>query len=365
MSNALADVAWESCLFEPKIDREIERYARRRMGVPMMTVRYFAAVPWVARVVVDLHPEFGLLMRLDPHTADLIGLIVSQENACRFCFAVVHASLWFQGMDQERIRRIERDLSQADLSPRARAAIDYARAQSRTGPAGARQAWSALRAAGYDAVERKEIAFVVALTDIANRVSTIAAVPVLPMERLPDQWAARLLRPLLGWLTGRRRVRGVPVETPAIDPAQPYGRLVAAFAGSPIAEALARTLDAMWSSPHLTRRCKLLIFAVVSRGLPCEVCELEISRALEGEGLDAATLAQLLGHLDAPGLSPVERALLPFARATLWYEPAKLQRQARTLRAALTPEQLIEASGVVALANGLCRMAAVVVEDPG
>jgi hypothetical protein len=34
------------------------------------------------------------------------------------------------------------------------------------------------------------------------------------------------------------------------------------------------------------------------------------------------------------------------------------------LRAALTPEQLIEAIGVVALANGLCRMAAVVVEDP-
>jgi AhpD family alkylhydroperoxidase len=217
MANALANVAWESCLFEPKVDREMERYARRRLGVPSMTVRYFAAVPWVARVVVDLHPEFGLMMRLDPHTADLIGLIVSQENACRFCFAVVHASLWFQGMDQERIRRIERDLSQADLSPRTRAAIDYARAQSRTGPAGARQAWGALRAAGFDAQERKEIAFTVALTEVANRVSTIAAVPVLPMERLPEQLATRLLRPLLGWLTGRRRVRGVAVAAPAID----------------------------------------------------------------------------------------------------------------------------------------------------
>jgi len=364
MSTALAHVEWESCLIAPRPDREIEAYARRRLGVPNPTVRYFTAVPWVAHVLIDLHPEYGLLMRLDQHTADLIGLIVSQENSCRFCFAAVRASLWFQGMDQARIERIERDLTQADLPPRTRAAIEYARSQSRSGPAGARRAWGGLREAGFDALERKEIAFTVALTDIANRVSTIAAVPVVPMERLPEQWAPRLVRPLLGWLTGRARRRGDAVPAPAVDPAQPYGRLVAAYAGSPIAAVLARTLGEMWSSPHLTRRCKLLVFAVVSRGLPCEVCELEIGRALAREGLDEATLAQVLGHLDAPGLSAVERALLPFARETLWYEPAKLQRQARGLRPALTEEQLVEAIGVVALANGLCRMAAVVMEEP-
>ena len=363
MANALSHVTWEACLIEPRPDRELEAYARRRLGVPHMTVRYFTAVPWVARVIVDLHPEYELLMRLDPQIADLIGLIVSQENACRFCFAAVHASLWFQGMDPERIRRIEGDLARADLSPQARAAIDYARAQSRNGPAGARPAWSALREAGFDALERKEIAFSVALTDIANRISTIAAVPVLPMERMPEQWATRLMRPLLHWLMGRSKKRGTAAPAPAVDPAQPHARLVAAFAGSPIAAALARTLEQMWSSPHLTRRCKLLLFAVVSRALPCEVCELEIGRALAQEGVDAALLAQVLGQLDAPGLSAVERALLPFARETLWYEPAKLQRHARTLRETLSAEQLIEAIGVVALANGLCRMAAVVTED--
>jgi alkylhydroperoxidase family enzyme len=326
-------------------------------------VRYFTAVPWVARLLIDLHPEFGLLMRLDQHTADLIGLIVSQENSCRYCFAAVRASLWFQGMDQARIRRIEGDLSQAGLDARTRAAIDYARSQSRSGPAGARQAWRALREAGFDALERKEIAFTVALTDIANRVSTIAAVPVAPLERLPEQWGPRLLRPLLNRLLGRNRRRGDAVATPPVDPAQPYGRLVTAFAGSPIAAALANTLDQMWSSPHLSRRCKLLVFAIVSRGLPCEVCELEIGGALVREGLDATTLAQVLDHLDAPNLSAFERALLPFVRETLWYEPAKLQRQARALRATLSEEQLIEAIGVVALANGLCRMAAVVMED--
>jgi adenylate cyclase len=48
------------------------------MGVPHVSMRYFAAAPWVARAVVDLHLEFGMLQRLDQRTADLIGLVVSQ-----------------------------------------------------------------------------------------------------------------------------------------------------------------------------------------------------------------------------------------------------------------------------------------------
>lgn len=363
MGNALSHVSWEQCLLEPRPDREIEAYARRRVGVPMPTIRHFTAVPWVARMVVDLHPEYGLLLRLDLPTADLIGLVVSQENSCRFCFAVVRASLWFQGMDRRRIERIERDLANADLPARTQAAIAYARSQSREGPAGARRAWGALHAAGFDAVQRKEIAFTVALTDISNRINTIAAVPVAPMERLPEQWATRLLRPLIGWITGRGRRRGDPTATPALDPVQPYGRLIASYAGSPIAAALAHTFAAMWASPHLTRRCRLLVFAVVSRALPCEVCEVEVGRALESEGVDAAMFARVLRDLDAPALSAVERALLPFVRETLWGEPAKVQRQARALRDALSAEQFVDAIGTIALANGLCRMAAVVIED--
>jgi hypothetical protein len=51
-------------------------------------------------------------------------------------------------------------------------------------------------------------------------------------------------------------------------------------------------------------------------------------------------------------------------RETLWYEPAVLQRRTRALRDSLTQEQLIEAIGVASLANGLCRMAAVVMAEP-
>lgn len=363
MTSALAAVAWEPCFVEARQDRELEAYARRRMGLPNGAVRYFAPAPWVARAVIDLHPEFGLLMHLEQRTADLIGLVVSQENACRFCFAAVRAILWFQGMDRQRILRVEQEAGRADLPAKTRAAIDYARAQSRSGPAAAHAAWQAMRAAGLGLQEAREVAFTVALADFLNRMHTAPAIPPLPMERMPEQWPMRLLRPLIERIVRGTRARGHAVPAAALSSDLPYARLVQAYAGSPIAPILARTMQEMWASPHLTRRCKLLMFGVISRGLPCELCELEISAALQREGMDAAAVAHALTHLDGPQLEPLERLLMPFARETLWYQPAVLQRHTRALRDHLSSAQLIEAIGVSALANGVCRMAAVVTTE--
>lgn len=363
MASALAAVAWEPCFVEARQDRELEAYARRRMGLPNGAVRYFAPAPWVARAVIDLHPEFGLLMQLDQRTADLIGLVVSQENACRFCFAAVRAILWFQGMDRQRILHVEQEAARADLPAETRAALDYARAQSRSGPSAAHAAWQAMRTAGVSLQEAREVAFTVALADFLNRMHTAPAIPPLPMERMPEQWPMRLLRPLIERIVRGARMRGHAAPAAALSSDLPYARLVQAYAGSPIGPALARTMQEMWASSHLTRRCKLLMFGVISRGLPCELCELEISAALQREGLDAAAVAHALTHLDGPQLEPLERLLMPFARETLWYQPAVLQRHTRALREHLNSAQLIEAIGVTALANGVCRMAAVVTTE--
>ena len=363
MDNALSHVGWEASLVTPGHDRAMETYARRRLGMPHASVRYFLDAPWVARAVVDLHAEYGLLLELDQHTADLIGLVVSQENSCRFCYAAVRSTLWLQGMDIERIRRVEQNLAGVELTPRMRAAIDYARAQSRSGPAGAHAARGSNCVPRVSAcLEAKEVAFTVAITDFSNRVHTMVAVPSLPLERLPEQPVMRLMRPLVDWVLSRRRARGRPVAGPPVDPSLPYGQLIAAFAGSPIASALQRTLGEMWDTPQLSRRCKLLMFAVISRGLPCRVCELQLADALRRQGLSAATIERVLGQLDAPELDATERLLLPFVRETLWYEPAALQRRTRALREALSAAQLIEAIGVAAMANALCRMTSVVLD---
>jgi alkylhydroperoxidase family enzyme len=363
VASTLEHVAWESCLIEPAPDRELEAYARRRQGIANPALRYFGPVPWLARALVDLHPEYGLLIHLEQRVADLVSLVVSQENSCRFCYAAVRAMLWSQGMSLARIQGIEHDLTRADLSPRTVAAIAFGRSQSRSGPAGARAARAAIQSAGIGADELKEIAYVVGTTDFANRVHTIPAIPTRPIERMPERLHMRLLRPLVGRLLKSRHSRGRATPLDRVPP-HPYVRLVTAYAGSPIAPVLARTLEQMWASPHLTRRCKLLMLAVVARGLACEVCAPEIGEALQQEGLTAATIGQVLRHLDAPELDTVERLLVPFARETIWYEPALLQRRARGLRERLTGPQFLEAIGVAALANGLCRMGPMVLDPP-
>ena len=71
---------------------------------------------------------------------------------------------------------------------------------------------------------------------------------------------------------------------------------------------------------------------------------------------------QIFAWRGAPQLDPVERVLVPFARETIWYEPAPLQRRARALQERLTNPQVLEAIGVAAMANGLCRMGAMVLD---
>jgi alkylhydroperoxidase family enzyme len=209
----------------------------------------------------------------------------------------------------------------------------------------------------------KEIAYAVGSTDFSNRAHTIPAIPSRPIERLPDRLHMRLFRPLIKRILERHTSRGRATPLDRV-PSYPYARLVKAYAGSPIARVLGRTLEEMWASPHLTRRCKLLMLAVVARGLACEVCAPEVGEALQREGLKEAALTQVLTHLDAPELDPVERLLVPFARETIWYEPAPMQRRARALRDRLSGPQLLEAIGVAALANGLCRMGAMVTDRP-
>jgi len=348
---------------DPAPDRSLEQYARRKNGVPNPAVRYFAPVPWLARAIVDLHPEYGLLMHLEQRVADLVTLVVSQENSCRFCYAAVRAMLWSQGMSLARIQRLEHDFTRADLPPRTTAALAFARSQSRKGPAAAGEARESARQAGFTVDEMKEIAFVVAITDFSNRATTITAMPVRGFERMPERWHMRLLRPLIWRILHSRHSRGKPASLER-QPSHPTAPIVNAYAGSPIAVVLDRTLREMWDSPHVTRRCKLLMFAVIARGLGCELCSTHLHDALAAAGLSHETVAQVLTHLDAPELDDVERLLVGFARETIWYEPAPLQRRAKALRERLSNVQVLEAIGVAAMANGLCRMGAMVLEAP-
>jgi alkylhydroperoxidase family enzyme len=99
---------------------------------------------------------------------------------------------------------------------------------------------------------------------------------------------------------------------------------------------------------------------VIARGLSCADCASELAPALAREGLEGAALDRILTHLDGPELDPLERLLVPFARETIWYEPVRIQRRARALREQMSEPELVEAIGVAALGNGLCRMGTII-----
>jgi len=128
----------------------------------------------------------------------------------------------------------------------------------------------------------------------------------------------------------------------------------------PVGAALSAALCEAWDSAVLPRRTKAFAFAVVARGLACPAPEHEAVRLLVAEGIASADIDATLAHLGSPALDPVEAAVVPFARETIWYRPAQIQRRARALRAQLTRDQFLELVGVVALANAVCRMSAAV-----
>ncbi len=363
MPSPLLSVPWEECLLPPRRDAALESFVKREMGVDSPATPYLAACPWLVRAMVRLSYDRGLLIRLERELADLIALVVSQEHSCRFCYAVSRAMLRIQGMSEARVEELEGRLARSELTARQNAALVFARRMSRSAPPVGAADRARLAEAGFGAEEIREIAYVVSFVAFANRVATIPAIPPQGLEKMPDRWLTRLLRPLIAKTIAAHTGPGTPVALSAA-PQGPHARVIGAFDGSPIAPALSRVLDEAWTSPILTRRCKALLFAVVAQALDCRMAASAIAPLLAAEGLAQGELEKVLSHLDAPLLTPTERALLGFARETVWYQPASIQRRARALRDRISDEELTEAVGVLSLANALCRLAAAVVEEP-
>jgi hypothetical protein len=175
-------------------------------------------------------------------------------------------------------------------------------------------------------------------------------------ERLSRHWALALLAPIASRYIRRTQRRGTrqPV-TPAMR-AAPFGAVVGALDPLPAAHAIRGVIDDALASPVLSRRAKLLVFAVVARGLGCAPGEREAAALLEAEGLAADDTQRMLTHLGSPALTPVESATVPFARETIRYQPSAIQRRLRALAGSLAQAEIVELIGVTALANAVCRL---------
>ena len=353
---AVAEIVQGACPIEPVRDRDLEREIKQVLGQVPHPVGYFARCPWLVRALVLGNLSDGLMVHTDIDLSERIWLAVSQDNSCRYCYAAHRAFLRILGLPEAHIRRLEQDLYTAELNPRERLAIEFSRRVSRADPPLSSADKKPLRDAGYTEEEIKELAFVAAYIAGVNRSVTIPAIPPEPIEAMPDTWKMRLMRPFAARKLRSMRRRGQRISLTPEEKQGPYSYLVVALDGLPIARMLRNLLDAALDSPILPRRAKLLVFAVVSRGLSCEFSEREAARLLDEEGLGRESLAEVLANLASPALDAMESRIVPFARETIWYQTETIQRRAREMAAGLDPAQFLELVGVAGLANTVSRL---------
>jgi uncharacterized peroxidase-related enzyme len=357
----LRGVEWEACVLEPRPDPAATRYVRQQLGFVPDYLDYYTSCPWLARQFVYWPSMRVPLLAIEPTLVEMISLVVAQDNSCRYCYAATRVMLRALGFDHAAIHAIERDVATTDLAPATRAALDFARRLSHAQPLPGPAALASLRAAGFDRDGIREIVYATGLYVIANRVVTLAAVPIADIERLSEQWWLGLLRPaarlVLRWRTRRAR----PTPLPAGMRGGPFAHLVQAFDGHPLGPRLWTQIDEAWRSDILPRRTKALVAGVVGRALGCARSEGEARRLLAAEGV-ALDLDAVLAHLASPALSDAEAVIVPFVRETVHYSPAQIQRRGRVVYDRLGQAAFLETVGVAALVNALCRMAAVLAD---
>ncbi len=336
----------------------LEVEARRKLGFVPKLISFVAASPWLPRAMLDL-----MTLRYshaDPGLTRLVALVASYENACRYCYGASRTVLRTEGWSEAEIVRLEHDMQLAELSEDTRAVLEFVRVLTRANPRPARDRVEALVARGYERLAVVEIAATAACWCFGNRVATFLAVPPEDrFEAIPDSFLGKLLRPLIA---RRLRRRFALVAAPApIGPIEvPYGRIVQALDGTPVAAACRDVLAGAFASPVLPRRAKALVFGVVARSLACGVCETESRRVLVAEGLAPAAVDEALDRLASGALDAVESELVKFARDTVRYRPAEIHERTRALCDKIGPALTLEAVGMAALANAVVRLAMLV-----
>ena len=131
---AMSEIEWEPCLLTQRPAPELERRFEIETGRPGQLMRYFEGSPWIADTMCRVSVQITTVVGIDPDLVDQAGLVVSQDNSCRFCFGVQRAFLRVLGMSEKRIARLAQDLLTGDFTPRERAALDFARRVSQSKP---------------------------------------------------------------------------------------------------------------------------------------------------------------------------------------------------------------------------------------
>jgi alkylhydroperoxidase family enzyme len=346
---------WGTCLVPSvPVPAALAAEVKRLGGGGGGWLAYVAPTPWVARTTAVLSSRPLAFAPLP--LCDVLGLIVSQDNSCRYCYGAQRAFMKLLGHTDAYIDRLERDAHLADLTPLDRTAIDLARRVSRGQPRPTRADVARLEQAGLTPEAAAEVVLAIAGITYANRLSTLLAFPMESIETLVDKPLFRLVRPFVAW---QMRPRHAPPAPPVPAGDAPWGRLVAALGRSPTAQLMRQIVDEAIASPVLPRATKGLMMAVIGRALGCAYSEGEARRVARDDGVTSDEIDDVLANLGSSRLPQRDARLVAFARETVRYQTPVIQRRVREVTAGLTHEEILETVGIVGIANTLGRLSVV------
>jgi alkylhydroperoxidase family enzyme len=353
MAQLLGEIEWGPPLTAAVVVPEWETEAKQRFGGSSDYLRRVAPIPWLRRACATwlLYPISALPVRL----ADLVFLVVAQENSCRYCYGAARAHMRILGHSERFIGHIEREMQLAELDEKDQAFIRFCRNLARSNPRPARAERDEMIRLGFSPAQVTETAFLIVDHCFHNRVATfIALPPELTYERIGRSVLGRLLRPLLA----RANRRSIPFPVDFVLPeGAPFAGITNTLAGLPAAYLLNETLTGAFESPVLSRRIKALMFGVVARILECRFCLPQTRKLLLEEGFSEGEVDACLAALASPKLDARESAILSWVRETVRYQPGQIQKRTRALADAIGMEATLEAVGVASLANATVRLA--------
>ena len=192
MGAAAVDVRgeWGECLVpESPVPAAMAAEVRRATGAVPGWLPRTSPCPWLVRAATALIQK--PVAYASPELCDLVTLVVSQDNSCRYCYGMQRAVLRIHGHSDAYIDALVRDFHVSDLSTAERAALEFARRISRADPRPGRAEFERVVNAGMSRLAVAEVAFAAASTSLTNRVATLVA---LPAERLEGAVRSPLFR---------------------------------------------------------------------------------------------------------------------------------------------------------------------------
>ena len=348
----LEQIPWPKDAFiEPTSNPALEKKIAASLGLLPDLMRYVLRLPWLvdAEVLVCRYTP----VHFRPEVGHMLGMVISQENSCRYCYGAYRALFKMIGFSANDLREIESNL--LDPDPKQQALLGFVRRLARSHPRVMADEMAALQAAGFKREAVIEAVFIASMLCFRNRIGTLLAIPPDALEKNADSVLVKLMRPLIRWKMKRPTAAwAVPVPSNADIPFAPLSE---ALSGLEPAQTVLRTnLHLAWNSNVISSRAKALIFAVVAKGLGCQACETGSRALLEREGFTSDEAEQVLTHLASPKLNALESKLVRFARQTVHYRTDVMHEGCREMFEGLLPEQVLEIVGVTALANWIARL---------